>query len=65
MPRVVHFEISADDPERVVNFYKDAFGWNINKWEAPMDYWLVQTGKEAGAEQECSTDDEDRPAEGG
>jgi hypothetical protein len=46
MPRVVHFEIGADDPERAVKFYEEAFGWKINKWEAPTDYWLVQTGEE-------------------
>ena len=45
MPRVVHFEIQADDPDRAVQFYKKVFGWKINKWKGPMDYWLVATGK--------------------
>lgn len=44
MPRVVHFEIHADNPERAVSFYQDIFGWQINKWEGPEDYWLVTTG---------------------
>ena len=44
MPRVVHFEIHADDPRRAVTFYQDIFGWQINKWEGPEDYWLVTTG---------------------
>jgi len=44
MPRVVHFEIHADDPQRAVNFYQNVFGWQINKWEGPEDYWLVTTG---------------------
>jgi len=44
MPRVVHFEIHADDPQRAVAFYQDIFGWQINKWEGPEDYWLVITG---------------------
>jgi predicted enzyme related to lactoylglutathione lyase len=44
MPRVVHFEVSADDPERAVVFYKDVFGWEIHKWEGPQDYWLIKTG---------------------
>ena len=47
MPRVVHFEISADDPERAISFYEKVFGWKIYKWEGPMEYWLVTTG-EAG-----------------
>jgi len=46
MPRVVHFEIPADDPERAVKFYEDVFGWEIQKWDGPMDYWLVKTGED-------------------
>lgn len=45
MPRVVHFEIQADDPERAVRFYEKVFGWKIKKWEGPVDYWLVTTGE--------------------
>ncbi len=44
MPRVVHFEINTDDPERAVKFYQEVFDWKIKKWEGPMDYWLVMTG---------------------
>ncbi len=31
MSRVVHFEIQADQPERAVDFYKNAFGWEFNR----------------------------------
>jgi uncharacterized protein len=44
MPRVVHFEIHADDPIRAEKFYKELFGWEFTKWEGPMEYWLVKTG---------------------
>ena len=44
MPRVVHFEIHAADPDRAVNFYQTLFGWTFQKWEGPMDYWLIVTG---------------------
>ena len=44
MPRVIHFEISADDPERAVKFYEDVLGWKVQKWEGPVDYWLITTG---------------------
>ena len=47
MPRVVHFEIMADDPDRVVKFFKKVFDWEINKWEGPVDYWLIKTGEES------------------
>lgn len=45
MSKVIHFEIPADDPDRVIKFYKDVFGWEIQKWEYG-DYWLVSTGPE-------------------
>lgn len=44
MPRVVHFEIAAREPERTAEFYSTVFGWKIQKWEGPEDYWLVTTG---------------------
>lgn len=44
--RVVHFELPADDPDRCAQFYADAFGWKIEKWGGPTDYWLVTTGDE-------------------
>ncbi|MGZ3548773.1 MAG: VOC family protein [Vulcanimicrobiaceae bacterium] len=46
--RVNHFEIPADDPERAVTFYADAFGWKIEKWGGPQEYWLVDTGEGPG-----------------
>lgn len=47
MPRVVHFEIPADDPERTASFYQDVFGWQFEKWRGPEDYWLINTGSDA------------------
>jgi predicted enzyme related to lactoylglutathione lyase len=44
MARVVHFEIHAGDPERAVKFYQTLFGWNFQKWDGPMEYWMVITG---------------------
>jgi predicted enzyme related to lactoylglutathione lyase len=43
VPRVIHFEIPADDPGRAVKFYEKVFGWKIDKW-GPIDYWLATTG---------------------
>jgi predicted enzyme related to lactoylglutathione lyase len=48
MARVVHFEFNAEDPERAVRFYSDVFGWRIQKWAGPADYWLAQTGEGVG-----------------
>ena len=44
MSRVIHFDLSADNPERAAKFYRDAFSWKITKWEGPGDYFLIQTG---------------------
>lgn len=46
MPRVVHFEIDAEKPERAIKFYEKVFGWKIEKWKGPIEYWLITTGKE-------------------
>ena len=46
MPRVVHFEVDAKKPERAIRFYEEVFGWKIEKWKGPIDYWLIMTGKE-------------------
>ncbi len=44
MPRITHFDLYADDPERAIAFYERALGWKIDKWQGPMEYWLVNTG---------------------
>jgi hypothetical protein len=50
MPRVIHFEINADNPKRAIDFYKRVFDWKIEKWKGPGDYWFATTGdpKEPG-----------------
>ena len=37
MPRVIHFEIPADNPDRAVQFYSNVFGWTFQKWTVPQD----------------------------
>src|SRR4051794_8431881 len=47
MPRPVHFELSAEDPDRLSTFYGKVFGWTFKKWgEGGMDYRLVTTGED-------------------
>ena len=45
MPRVVHFEICAKEPAKLADFYRDVFGWKVDRWEGPVDYWLITTGE--------------------
>jgi len=40
---VIHFEIPAEDVEKLKKFYSDVFGWKIQKSPMPMDYWIIQT----------------------
>lgn len=47
MPRPIHFELPADDPQRAIGFYRAVFGWKFTQWDGPMPYWLIATG-EAG-----------------
>jgi predicted enzyme related to lactoylglutathione lyase len=43
MPRPVHFEIHAGDPERAVAFYTAVFGWKFERW-GEIPYWVISTG---------------------
>ena len=44
MGRIVHFEFYCDDPQRAASFYENALGWKVEKWDGPVDYWLLTTG---------------------
>ena len=40
---IVHFEIPADDVEKLREFYGQLFGWKIEKMPGPVEYWSIQT----------------------
>ena len=43
---VVHFEIHASEPQRLIDFYSGLLGWKFSQWgEAP--YWAIETGEGA------------------
>jgi len=44
MSRVIHFELGANDPEKLSRFYEEVFGWEVRRWEGPQAYWLITTG---------------------
>ena len=50
MPRPIHFDLTVDNPERAMDFYRSVFGWKFQKWDGPMEYWMATTGddKEPG-----------------
>ncbi len=43
-PRIVWFEIPADNPERAKSFYGSLFGWKIEAFPGVTDYWHIDTG---------------------
>ncbi len=45
---VVHFEIYADDPDKLAKFYTSLFDWTIDPTQG-MDYWYIKT-VETGAD---------------
>ena len=51
MNRVVHFDISAENPEKLAKFYEDVFEWKFKEWmrDEPIEeknrYWLIMTGE--------------------
>lgn len=45
MPRVVHFELAADDTTRAIQFYQNIFDWKFQQWGEDGGYWLIMTGE--------------------
>lgn len=43
MARITWFEYFVDDPGKELAFYKEAFGWESQKW-GNQEYFLVTTG---------------------
>ncbi len=44
MNRITHFEFATSDPEKTAAFYRAAFGWDIRKWDGPVDYYMISSG---------------------
>ena len=40
---IIHFEIPADNMEKLKAFYETVFGWTITQVPGPIDYWVIQT----------------------
>lgn len=41
---VVHFEIHASEPQRLIDFYSVLLGWEFTRF-GDMDYWSISTGE--------------------
>jgi predicted enzyme related to lactoylglutathione lyase len=40
---VVHFEIHASEPQRLIDFYSELLGWKFTQF-GEMAYWAIDTG---------------------
>jgi len=40
---LIHFEIPAENLEKLKAFYEKVFGWKIVQAPGPIDYWIIQT----------------------
>jgi predicted enzyme related to lactoylglutathione lyase len=43
---VVHFEIHASEPQRLIDFYSELLGWKFTQF-GDMAYWAIDTGEGA------------------
>ena len=43
---VVHFEIHATEPQRLIDFYSELFGWTFTQF-GDVPYWSIDTGEGA------------------
>jgi len=50
VPTICHFEIPADDIEKIRKFYTELFDWKIEKTDLQNEYWIITTTKENGEE---------------
>ena len=41
---VVHFEIHATEPQRLIDFYSGLLGWTFTQF-GDMPYWAIDTGE--------------------
>ena len=45
---VVHFEIHASDPQRLIDFYSALLGWKFESYGGgEQPYWVIDTGEGA------------------
>jgi predicted enzyme related to lactoylglutathione lyase len=42
MNQPIHFEIHASEPEKLVKFYEQVFGWKLTNYMTG-EYWLIDT----------------------
>jgi len=50
MNQIGYFEIQASDPARLVEFYRNVFGWEIEKADGlPVEYYRIKNSSDVNA----------------
>jgi predicted enzyme related to lactoylglutathione lyase len=45
---VVHFEIHASEPQKLIDFYSSLLGWQFQRYDGgDQPYWVIDTGEGA------------------
>jgi hypothetical protein len=45
MNTVAYFEVQAAQPDSLIAFYREVFGWQFTRAEGlPIPYWAIDTG---------------------
>lgn len=44
MSRIVHFEIPANDPKKMIDFFVRVFDWRFKQF-GQSEYWIIETGE--------------------
>ena len=45
---VVHFEIHASEPQKLIDFYSNLLGWSFQDYGGgEQPYWVIETGEGA------------------
>ena len=44
---VVHFEIHASEPQKLIDYYSRLLGWRFESYGGDQPYWVIDTGEGA------------------
>jgi uncharacterized protein len=55
MGKVIHFELFTDDVAGLADFCREVFGWRVENWQGPGDYFLTDGGEGVGVNGAIST----------
>ena len=52
---VVHFEIHASEPQKLIDFYSELLGWKFSQF-GDVPYWTIDTGEGPSATSPAARD---------